>query len=293
MNSSPSETKEGGGPSLLCGTLLENIPVAPSYYKMKIRTPIPYGNIDPGQFLMVRISAEPFPLLRRPFSIHSLRELRSGNGCDIEILYKIVGKGTNLMASWKSGKRLDILAPLGTGFSLPFRKGTQFLIAGGIGVAGLFALGQRMKALGLQFSVFIGGKTKEHILCVDEFQRLGADVHMATEDGSLGFRGMVTDMVKSSLQSHPNPSGFFACGPVDMLKAIAEIAKSQSIPCQVSLESRMACGVGACLGCVIRTKRKLPFKSHEAAPPGRDVSFKRVCKEGPIFDCKEVDWGGI
>lgn len=293
MNSSPSETKEGGGPSLVYGTLLENILVTPSYHKMKIRTPIAYGDIDPGQFLMLRVSEEPFPLLRRPFSIHSLKELRTGNGSDIEILYKIVGKGTNLMASWKRGKKLDILAPLGTGFSLPSRKGTQFLIAGGIGVAGLFALGQRMKALGLQCTVFIGGKTKEHILCVDEFQRLGADVHTATEDGSLGFRGMVTDMVQSSLRGHPNPSGFFACGPVDMLKAIAVIAQSQSIPCQVSMESRMACGVGACLGCVIRTKGKLPLKSHEAALPGRGVSFRRVCKEGPIFDCKEVDWGGM
>jgi dihydroorotate dehydrogenase electron transfer subunit len=293
MNSSPSETKEGGDPSLVYGTLLENILTAPSCYKMKIRTPIPYGDIDPGQFLMVRISEEPFPLLRRPFSIHSLRELRTGDGSDIEILYKIVGKGTNLMASWKSGRKLDILAPLGTGFSLPSRKGTQFLIAGGIGVAGLFALGQRMKALGLQCSVFIGGKTKEHILCVDEFQSLGADIHMATEDGSLGFRGVVTDMVESFLQDHPNPSGFFACGPVGMLKAIAEIAKSRSIPCQVSLESRMACGVGACLGCVIRTRGKFSSKSQEETRPGRGAFFKRVCKEGPIFDCKEVDWGGI
>jgi len=293
MNSSPSGAKEGGGPYLVCGTLLENPMVVPSYYKMRMRTPIPYGDFHPGQFVMVRISEEPFPLLRRPFSIHSLRGLRTKEGSDIEILYKIVGKGTNLMANWKRGKRLDILGPLGKGFSLPTKKGVQVLIAGGIGAAGLFALGQKMKAFGLQCSVFIGGKTKEHILCVDEFRALGADVHMATEDGSLGFRGMVSDMVRSFLHNLPDPSGLFACGPVGMLKSIAEIAKSQSIPCQVSLESRMACGLGACLGCVIRTKGERPTKSQGETRHEKGVSYKRVCKEGPVFDSEEIDWRKI
>jgi len=293
MNVSPSGATARGGPYLVCGTLLENPEVAPSYHKMRIRTPIPYGDIEPGQFLMVRISEEPFPLLRRPFSIHSLRDLGVRNGSDIEILYKVVGKGTNLMASWKRGKRLDILGPLGNGFSLSNKMGTQFLIAGGIGVAGLFALSQRLKAHGHKYLVFIGGKTKEHILCVNEFQGLGADVYVATEDGGRGYRGMITDMVKSFLHNHPNPSGFFACGPVDMLRAIAEIAKSQSIPCQVSLESRMACGLGACLGCVIRTQGKHPLRSKEVTCHGWDFSFKRVCKEGPVFDSEEVDWERI
>jgi len=293
MSFSPSEARERGGPYLVYGTLLENPQVAPSYHKMRIRTPIPYGDIEPGQFLMVRVSEEPFPLLRRPFSIHSLSDLGAKDGSDIEILYKVVGKGTNLMATWKGGKRLDILAPLGKGFSLPTEMGTQSLVAGGIGVAGLFALSQRMRAHGHTCLVFIGAKTKEHVLCVDEFKGLGADVYVATEDGGMGFRGMIPDMVTSFLHDRPNPSGFFACGPVDMLKAVAEIAKSRPIPCQVSLESRMACGLGACLGCVIKTKGKLPLRSKEAPHQGWDVPYKRVCKEGPVFDSEEVDWGGI
>ncbi|UCD72171.1 MAG: hypothetical protein JSW70_04015 [Syntrophobacterales bacterium] len=197
------------------------------------------------------------------------------------------------MASWRRGKRINILGPLGNGFSLSIKMGTQFLIAGGIGVAGLFALSQVMKSQGHKCLVFIGGKTKEDILCVDEFQGAGAEVHVATEDGGMGFRGMITDMVESFLQNRPKPSGLFACGPVDMLKTIAEIAKSQSIPCQVSLESMMACGLGACLGCVIRTKAKLPLRSAKATSQGWGVSFNRVCKEGPIFDSEEVDWRGI
>jgi dihydroorotate dehydrogenase electron transfer subunit len=288
MNSPPSEAKEKGGLSLIHGTLLENPPVAPSYHKMKIRTSIPYRDIQPGQFVMVRISEGPFPLLRRPFSIHSYRELRTKDGTDIEILYKIVGKGTSLMATWKRGKRLDIVAPLGNGFSLSTHKDNQALIGGGIGVAGLFALGQRMKAFGIPFSVFVGGRTKEHILCVDEFQGLGADIHIATEDGSLGFRGMVTDMVKSFLRASPKPSGLFACGPVDMLRTIAQMAKSQSIPCQVSLESRMACGLGACLGCVIRAKGT---ESRGASRREKGSSFQRVCMEGPVFHSEAVEWG--
>jgi len=278
---------------LVRGTLLGNPEVAPSYHKMRIRTPIPCGDIEPGQFLMVRISEEPFPLLRRPFSIHSLVDLRTGDGTDIEILYKVVGRGTSLMATWKRGRPLDILGPLGNGFSLPAAVGTQFLVAGGIGVAGLFALGQRMRASGHTCSVFIGGKTKEHILCVDEFKGLGTDVHVATEDGGMGFRGMITDMLTSFLHHRPNPAGFFACGPVDMLKAIAGIAESRSIPCQVSLESRIACGLGACLGCVIRTREKLPVRSQVAPCEGGSVPYERVCKEGPVFDSEEVDWGTL
>jgi dihydroorotate dehydrogenase electron transfer subunit len=293
MNFSPAEPRERGGPYLAYGTVLGNPEVAPSYHKMRIRTPIPCGDVEPGQFLMVKISEEPFPLLRRPFSIHSVVDLGMGGGSDIEILYKVVGKGTNLMATWKKGKRVNVLGPLGKGFSLPTDMGTQFLVAGGIGVAGLFALSQRMKAHGHTCLVFIGGKTKEHVLCVEEFKGLGAEVFLATEDGSAGFRGMITDMLKSFLHDCPNPSGLFACGPVDMLQAIAGIAKSRSIPCQVSLESRMACGLGACLGCVVRTRVKFSARSEEASYQESGIPYKRVCKEGPVLDSEEVDWGAV
>jgi dihydroorotate dehydrogenase electron transfer subunit len=116
---------------------------------------------------------------------------------------------------------------------------------------------------------------------------------VATEDGSAGFRGMITDMVGSFLQDHPIPSGLFACGPVDMLRAIAELAESQSIPCQISLESKMACGLGACLGCVVRTREKPSFGSEGLPGNEWEVSFKRVCSEGPVFDSQEVDWGKL
>jgi dihydroorotate dehydrogenase electron transfer subunit len=242
---------------------------------------------------MVRISEEPFPLLRRPFSIHSVVDLRTAEGSDIEILYNVVGKGTSLMATWKKGKKIDILGPLGNGFLLPTDMGTQFLVAGGIGVAPLFILSQRLKTHGHGCLVFIGGKTKEHVLCVEEFKGLGAEVHVATENGTMGFRGMITDMLESFLRDRPNPSGLFACGPVDMLKAIAGIAKSRSLPCQVSLESRMACGLGACLGCVVRARGKSPARSGETSHQESGIPYKRVCKEGPVFDSEEVDWGTV
>jgi dihydroorotate dehydrogenase electron transfer subunit len=293
MSSPHPEAKERCSPFLVHGTLLENPRFGPSYHKMKIRAPIPYRDFEPGQFLMLRISDGPFPLLRRPFSIHSVADLGPAGGSDIEILYKLVGRGTNSMATWRKGRKLDILGPLGRGFSLPSTPGTHFLVAGGIGVAGLFALGQRMRTLGHACFVFIGGKTKEHVLCVDDFKALGADVHVATEDGSMGFQGMISDMVKPVLGEHPKPSGMFACGPVDMLKAIAELAHSQSIPCQVSLESRMACGLGTCLGCVIRVKGTSSLRP--GVPPLGQGGFpyERVCKEGPVFDSEEVYWENI
>lgn len=293
MNSSHTADNKGRGPYLGNGVILENANVGFSYYKMKLDTSIPHGDIHPGQFLMVKVSEGSPPLLRRPFSIYSLRKHVDQQGCNIEILYKIVGEGTNLMARWREGKELDILGPLGRGFSLSAVESNPVLIAGGIGVAGLFALGQKLRDLGLPFSVLIGGKTKEHVLCVEEFRGLGAEVHMATEDGSLGFHGMITDMLTSFFRNRTNPSAIFACGPLEMLKGIAEIAESQSISCQVSLEARMACGLGACLGCVIATKGRFPPQSREENRYEKEGSFQRVCKEGPVFNAEEVNWEKI
>jgi len=293
MNPSRTADNKGGGPSLVKGIILENANVAPSYYKMKVHTLIPYGDIHPGQFVMVKVSEGFSPLLRRPFSIHSLWKQSDKNGTDIEILYKIVGEGTNLMARWREGRELDILGPLGRGFSLSAVGGNPVLVGGGIGVAGLFALGQKLRDLGLTISVLIGGKTKEHVLCIENFHALGAEVHAATEDGSLGFHGMVTDMLKFFFRNRANPSAIFACGPLEMMRVIADITETQSIPCQVSLESRMACGLGACLGCVIPTRGNIFRKPLGATRHENGTSFQRVCKEGPVFNAQEVNWERI
>jgi dihydroorotate dehydrogenase electron transfer subunit len=178
----------------------------------------------------------------------------------------------------KPGDILDIIGPLGNGFSL--KKGRAIIVAGGVGVAPLVFLAEKLislraKSSELRAEVLIGAKTKNHILCEKEFKDLGLNVTIATDDGSRGFKGRVTEALDYLLRakSRELPT-IYACGPAPMLKAVSAIAKKHKIPAQLSLEAHMACGIGACLGCVVKTTQ----------------GFKRVCKEGPVFGSQELIW---
>jgi dihydroorotate dehydrogenase electron transfer subunit len=203
-----------------------------------------------------------------------------------------VGKGTLVLSEKKRGEEIDLIGPLGNGFNLKHNFRTPIMVAGGIGVAPLFSLAQALeRAEGThtrrkKLIVFIGGETKEDILCVRDFKKIGARVEVSTEDGSVGAKGVITnllqDFLSNSVPSENHDLMLFACGPSPMLRAISEVAISQNIPCQVSLESRMACGVGACLGCSVPTKVKKVGDS--------ETSYQRVCKEGPVFDSTTILW---
>ena len=254
--------------------LIKNIEVAPGYYKICLSCAIIARIAQPGQFLEVKVSIAAEPLLRRPFSIHRL------NNATVEILFEVLGTGTKLLAEKKAGQYLDIIGPLGNGFDYRVRGagcGVHLLVAGGMGVAPLFPLAEKIKSH--KVLVLIGAKTKKQILCENEFKKLGCSVKIATDDGSVGFNGRVTDLLKKILLANQRTSEpanqIYACGPGPMLKEIAAVAKKYNIPAQVSLEEHMACGIGACLGCVVNTQD----------------GFKRVCKEGPVFDAKEIVWG--
>lgn len=228
----------------------------------------------PGQFLNIKISAGLKPFLRRPFSIHNV------NGNALSILYEIVGDGTKLLAGKKMGEFLDIIGPLGHGFD--YRKEAKaqasrqtIIVGGGIGIAPLLFLARKIK--GNNKIALIGAKTKTQVLCEKEFKNTGCDVKISTDDGSRGFKGRVTDLLKNFLQANrftSQQAAIYACGPKPMLKAICSISQENNIPAQVSLEEHMSCGIGACLGCVVKTKNGL----------------KRVCKEGPVFNAKELIW---
>ena len=223
---------------------------------------------SPGQFINIRVSDNLDPLLRRPISIHGV------NGAKIKIFYEVAGKATEILAQKKKGEHLDIIGPLGNGFD--YRKGAKpkeqtILIAGGMGVAPLVFLAQKLKTSKLL--VLIGAKTKKQIFCGQEFKELGCAVKFSTDDGSLGLSGRVTDLLKAVL-AQGTFSKMFACGPEPMLKAVSQIACENNIDSQLSLEEHMACGIGACLGCVVSTKS----------------GYKRVCKEGPVFSGKELIW---
>ena len=258
-------------------TILYNRLVAPDHYRMGLRGPLDYKRARPGQFVMLRVADQMAPLLRRPFSIHRLI-VESGLPTGFEILYRVVGQGTDLLAGLKEGIQLDVLGPLGRSFKLPDQMIHPFIVGGGIGVAPLLFLAERMvEQLKTpdDGSVFLGAQCDEALLCRNEFEALGLRLHLATDDGSCGDQCLVTHPVEEAL-SEQKPDVIFACGPPAMLACVVEIAREHQIPCQVSLEAAMACGMGACLGCAVHSS-------------GQSEHYLHVCQDGPVFDTDEVE----
>ena len=268
--------------------------VAQGYYRMRISCPRLAARSKPGQFVMARAGSSIDPLLRRPFAVHRLcgetEAVPAGRSPScIEILYRTVGKGTLVLSGKKRGEEIDLLGPLGNGFSLPRQTESAVLVAGGIGVAPLLSLAQFIgRGRGtVSSTVIIGGATRGDILCRSQFRKAGARVAVTTEDGSSGIRGLATDLLEDVLK-YLSPAvmarlAIYSCGPIPMLKRVAAIARDRAIPCQVSLESTMACGVGACLGCSIPV----------CSANGGAISYQRVCKEGPVFDGSTIAWDSL
>jgi dihydroorotate dehydrogenase electron transfer subunit len=271
--------------------ILSNYSLKKPYHKLSAYSDYISKLAKPGQFVHIKCSDNNTPLLRRPFSIYSVSKEKG----TFEILYEVLGEGTKLLSQKKRENFLDIIGPIGSGFSynVPFANShLPILVAGGIGVAPLVFLAERLakskipacqgKAAGRKnqkskILVLIGTKTKSLILCKHEFKKLGCDVKIATEDGSLGFRGIVTDLLRKELITHNSSliTGIYSCGPRPMLQEVSKIAKQHKIKCQVSLEELIACGVGVCLGCAVNTKS----------------GYKLVCKDGPVFNSDEIIWG--
>jgi len=264
--------------------VISNTEVSPGYWRLRMTAPPAILAAKPGQFVMVKVSAAIDPLLRRPFGIFDLGTFATpytdcGQQTFLEILIKVVGKGTAQLASLHQGDALDILAPLGKGFR-PGKPGDeQILVGGGVGLAPLYFLARERVATG-RVRLFAGGRTKEDILCITEFERLGVETYVATDDGSLGASGFVTQVLERHLDDIGDRASLLACGPMPMLQAVAAIARRRNIACQVSLEAYMACGVGACLGCVMKGR------NHTLDTP----DFRCVCKDGPVFDFEELLW---
>ena len=234
-------------------------------YSMWLKTEQVAGQAKPGQFVSVYCH-EGSRLLPRPISICEIdREDRA-----IRIVYRVVGKGTEELSQMRTGRCLDIVGPLGNGFPLKDKK--AFLIGGGIGIPPLLELAKELKSekqmvLGYRDSLFLQ----------EEFKKQGS-LYVATEDGSYGTDGNVLDAIR---ENGLNAEIIYACGPMPMLRAVKVYAKERGIECWLSLEERMACGIGACLGCVCKSKER---DSHT------NVNNKRICKEGPVFRAEEVEF---
>ena len=264
--------------------VLSNIEVSPSYFRMRMTAPPAVSGSQPGQFVMVRVNPAIDPLLRRPFGVFDLGTFETeftdcGRQSFLEILYKVVGKGTEMLSSLHQGDHLDILGPLGNGFSFGDPAGEKLLVGGGVGLAPLYYLAKELVKTS-RVNLFAGGRNKEDVLCITEFERLGVESYVATDDGTLGARGLVTEVFEEQLAKARPGATIFACGPFPMLKAVALLAEKYQVPCQVSLEAYMACGVGACLGCVVKGK------NHSDATP----DYRCVCKNGPVFDYSDLLW---
>ena len=253
-----------------------NRQVGPDVYQIGLDCPKGYHNTQPGQFVMVHLPGQIAPLLARPFSIFRLiRHARQTQG--IELLYKVVGEGTRRMASLVPGEHLDVLGPLGQGFRITADWHKVYIVAGGIGVAPMVFLAEVLKPSRgerRQQQVFLGGRSQGDLLCADAFQSMGIPVHISTDDGSAGTQGLVTQPLQTRLLSD-TPDVILACGPMAMLKGVAKIAADHGIACQVSLETIMACGMGACLGCAFESRM----------PDGR---YRHVCLDGPVFDAAQI-----
>jgi dihydroorotate dehydrogenase electron transfer subunit len=202
-------------------------------------------------------------------------------------LYKVVGEGTTLLSKMKASEALDILGPLGNEFDVDEKLKLAILVAGGYGVAPMVSLCEAIvnKNLGNAKNIYVllGARSKDFVLCEDSFKELGVEVRIATDDGSYGTHGLVTDLLTNLLKDAKirpilKETRAYSCGPTPMLKAVAGIAHKYGISSQASLESHMGCGVGACLCCVTKVKTKA------------GCTYKRVCKDGPIFDTEEIIW---
>lgn len=245
------------------GKIIKNDSIAPGYHLLKIGLSRPVGPTVPGQFVMVRVpDREVF--LRRPFSIYE------SSHTTLSLMYKVVGKGTESLSRAAKNDRVSVLCPLGKGFQIQ-KRDMYIIVAGGIGIAGVHALSQR---LGKKAIVFFGCNNKAELPLMGSAADFNP--YVSTLDGSYGFRGNVVQLLAKHMEALKNKDvEVFTCGPENMLKSLKKLLEREKIPCQASFEERMACGLGLCFGCVKKTVDE-------------EEPYKRVCKEGPVFDLWQV-----
>ena len=248
-----------------------------SMYYLEIHAPLIAAASAPGQFVHVQVSGTYDPLLRRPMSLYKIDKEKG----DIGILFNVVGIGTGMLSEFRVGDGINLMGPLGRGFDLDIDADRVYLVAGGIGLAPLLPAALALKEQGKSVAVLLGIKSHEFTGGIYEFQKADIVVRMTTEDGSFGREGYVTDTLKSEIEKGA-VKYIISCGPNAMLKVVEELALAHNIPGQVSLESYMGCGVGACLVCACRKKNT----------DGDNTEYAKICLDGPVFKFGEVEIDG-
>lgn len=271
-------------------TVVENVAIARDTFRIRLENDALAAAIRPGQFVMVRPARGTDPLLGRPFALYDVVRNADGQPWAVDVVYLVLGKGTAALAERRSGDRLDIWGPLGNGFG-PINEpgGDALFVAGGIGQTPFLALGRwwlgRAEYAGQaskpcrSATLLYGVRTAAFAACVDDFRAAGIAVELATDDGSSGHHGYVTDLLSRRLQAGPTPSRIVACGPAPMLRAVSKLVAAHGLDCELSLENHMACGFGACFSCVTPILQ-----------PDGTTDLRRVCVEGPVFPASTVVW---
>ena len=254
-----------------------NKPESRSYYRIGLACSSVYENARPGQFVTLHLPGNLTPLLRRPFSIHRLIK-ENGHIVGMEILYKVVGGFTEKLTRATAGDPVNLLGPIGKGFTVSKNFKKVALVGGGIGIAPLIFLTDALKESGVRLSnsiACLGGRTSDDILCKTIFKSFDITVCTTTDDGSEGEQALVTRPLEKWITSN-NPDMIYACGPMPMLRAVADIANKNKLPCEISIETIMACGLGACLGCAVN-KNETTGK------------YQHACIDGPVFNAKNIN----
>lgn len=262
--------------------ILGNVCVGPRLHVMTLESPEIAASIEPGQFVHMKVPRMEDHILRRPFSVFS-RDVDNGT---VEILYQVVGFGTDHMTTLEPGLSVEMIGPVGHGWSMQARGSRALLVGGGVGAAPLFMQCEALVAGGVDVDVVLGAQTHGALVCreryLDVFEKDGSDagdrVRCATDDGTFGRAGFCTSLVEEALEAanaQGHPYDYVAvCGPESLMKIVSGIARSHGVPCELSMEKRMACGVGACLSCVVETTS----------------GKRRSCVDGPVFNAEEVVW---
>jgi len=271
--------------------ILENVAMARDTFRLRLDDPAMARSIRPGQFLMIRPSGGSDPLLARPFALYDVARGPDGSAQAVDVVYLVLGRGTKALSRLRPGDEASVWGPLGNGFGPPPADlGPVVFVAGGIGQTPFLALGRwwlgrdgyggdapLAAAKAPSATLLYGVRSRDLAAGLGDFEAAGIAVELATDDGSAGHHGFVTDLLARRLARGERPAKVVGCGPPAMLAALARLAESHDVPCDLSLENHMACGIGVCFSCVA------PIRQRDGS-----VDLRRVCVEGPIFPARDV-----
>lgn len=259
---------------LLLAELVNKVQLKGDIYKYSIKAPSIVEKAKPGNFIEIRVSEQTEPFLRRPISIHNIDK---ENGI-LEFIFQVKGKGTQILAKKEIGEQIDIIGPLGYGI---FKYGNYkniAVIGGGIGIFPLYELSKCAKQDDIKVNTYLGFRNKDFVILEEEFKNVSNRLIITTDDGSYAKQGFAINYLEQDIKEE-KVDCIYACGPLPMLKAVQKLALEKEIPCQISLEEKMGCGLGVCLGCAVKIA-----KSPKEAP-----EYWHVCKAGPVFNAKDVE----